>query len=603
MTNTSTMLAHKPNLAMLPIIFAASLTLLACGSHNSSSMSAVTWLNNTPIGLDDQWKLTNNPERDSVWLAYYQDTSSLYLRSPQGSVQMLVDGASGAAPSGIALALTDDSPATLWRDKIPSKGLFLKQGDAPPLEIGVEGFDTEPLVRFDIHPDNNTTQQGLHALWYGERINPQSQSKYNLYYRHIDAQGHPSATELVLPGFYPQWIISADNDVAVFSWDGSQSPPQILMRQRGAQSGQFDAVRVIATSTDSVTPIFRAFRFEKRWFVMWVEQHGQNKSEFLIRGLWSDDKGANWTNFDFPTIKGFDISELKVAHDAASGHAMMAISGSWRLKDPKAMNTFYVVSSTDNGAHWSEPKIIRDTQANNTSRADAAQVFFGDKPGSAWVVWEDWRDIRGRLYFAYSEDFGKTWLYNNKPLAGQPDGNNIIAFNTEGGYRNALGQHFVAANITSDAGIQKKLFSIALNDTALQQSLELSKKQKVSDAKALSSRVTGYWKAMANSKYDVGYGYLDPFMRAVWPLDLYQKRLGRIKYKDSVVIDGMNINGNFADVSLRIKAYVPEFEQGGKKQSMPEREVPITERWLWVDGNWFREYSEESSEIKFTRYQ
>lgn len=580
------------------------LSIVACTEKNPEPNSGFSWLTNTPIELKAQWKIANNQQQDAPWLAYYQGNSSLYLRSPQGDVKVLVDGASGAAPSGLALALNKDgTPATMWRDKIPSKGLFLKQGEKMPLELGVEGFDTEPLVRFDIKYDNKDVEEGLHALWYGERKDPQTGNKYNIYYRHIDKNGAPSSTELVLPGYYPQWIISTDNDVAVFSWDSSQTPPKILMRMRTTGTEKFDDKQVIASTSNSITPIFRTFSSGKRWFVLWVDQQGKNHDEFLVRGLWSQDKGKNWAAFDFPTIKGFDIADIKLAHDPISGNAVMAISGTWNIKDPAAMNTFYVAHSTDNGAHWGEPKVIRDADANATSKAEAAQVILGDKPGSLWIVWEDWRDVRGRLYFSYSEDYGVTWLHSNLQLAGQPDGNNIIAYNNENVYRNEQGIYIIASNVSNDAGTEKRILSINLNQEALQKSIDISSHHKKPQEKALKARVAEYWKAMSDENFDLSFKYFDPFTRAAFPVDIYKQRLGRIKYKENIVIDQIKINGNFADVSLRVTAFVPEFELAGKKQKMPEREVPINERWVFVDNNWFREYSEESTHVKFTRYQ
>jgi len=578
--------------------------MLSACSQQEVTPIAPTWLNSTPIGLRDNWKIANNPKHEGVWLAYYQDKNSLYLRPPQGQPRMLVDGASGAAPSGLALALSrSDVLGVMWRDKVPSKGLFLKQGESAPLEVGSEGFDTEPLARFDLKPSYLGEQNlGWHVLWYGERVIPESNTKYNLYYRHVDTQGKAGATERLMPGYYPQWIVTASNDVAVFSWDNSQTPPTISMRVRDAQSAQFDAAKAIATTTASITPVFRAFQLGSNWFVTWVDQRGQDQSDFLVRGMWSSDKGLTWKPFDIPSILGFDIAAIDVAHDAASGHAVMSLSGTWRFKDPAAMNTFYLLHSSDNGENWSEPKIIRDAAANANSRTENARVYFGETPGSTWVVWEDWRDVRGRLYFSYSKDFGTTWSHSNLPLAGQPDGNNLIAFNRENSYRDPKGLHIVAENVPSDAGVDKRVFSYHLSAQALEQSITAKKVHNPTE-EALKARVSAYRKALAESNYDASYTFNDPFMRAAWPAVSYKQRLGIIKYKPEVIIDKVQINGKFADVSLRVRAFVPEFEMGGKKQSAPEREVEINERWVFVDGTWFREYHEEGSELKFTRYR
>jgi len=593
---------HK-RLASSCLIFVSALTLLACSQDNSTTPTA-EWLTTTPIGLRDEWVISGIPAQSGAWTAFYQGKSTLFLQPPQGDARMIVDGASGAAPSGLALAVNSaNTSATMWRDKVPSKGLYFKQGEAAPIEIGVEGFDSEPLARFDIKADTaNSAQQGWHVLWYGERFIPEANSKYNIYYRHIDAQGKPGETQRLMPGFYPQWIVADNNDVAVFSWNRTQMPPQVQMRLRDAKTGQFSDSKTLATTTNDIPPIFRAHKLGSRWLVTWVDQLGESRSDFLLRGKWSDDQGVNWQTVDFPSIKGFDISDVRIAHDPNSKHAAMTISGSWRFKDTSALNIFYVSHSTDGGATWSEPKIIRDAAANKTSRAEAAHVFFGDAPGSTWVVWEDWREVRGRLYFSYSEDYGTTWLHSNLPLAGQPDGNNLIAFNREVSFRDTRGLHFVAENVTSDAGQGKRVFSIPLGAQTLEASLKAKHVAPLGED-ALKSRVMAYWKSMSENNYDESYTLFDPFMRSVWPATFYKQRLGIIKFKPGVEIKRVDIQGHFADVDLIVRAHVPEFEMGGKKQSAPEREVAIRERWVFVDGNWFREYSEESSEIRFTRYR
>jgi len=594
----------RTRIASACFVFASALTLLACSNDNAPSKSNAEWLTSTPISLRDDWKVAGKPNGTGAWIAYYQGKSSLFLQAPGGAPQNMVDGNSGAAPSGLALAInTANIPALMWRDKVPDKGLYFKQGETAAIELGVNGFDTEPLARFDVKPSTSSAaQQGWHVLWYGEHLVPEVNSKYNLYYRYVDAAGKPSETQRLMPGFYPQWIVTDSNQVAVFSWDNTQRPPQILMRTQDQASGQFAPSKVIATTTPDIPPIFRTHKLGKRWMVTWIDQQGDNGADFLLRGKWSDDQGASWYDFDFPSIKGFDISDVRIAHNAATGHAALAISGTWRFKDPAALNMFYVALSSDNGATWSEPKVIRDAAANKISRADAAQVFFGDAPGSTWVVWEDWRDIRGRLYVSYSEDYGLSWKVSNQPLAGQPDGNNLLAFNRENSYRDTKGLHIVAENVTNDAGQEKRIFALSLNAKALNASAKAAPiVAKGEDA--LQARVKSYWKAMAESNFEDTYAQLDPFMRSAWPIEIYKQRLGRIKYKPDVVIESVDIQGKVAEVILRIRAFVPEFEMGGKKHSAPEREVTINERWVFVDGNWFREYSEEGSEIRFTRYR
>lgn len=584
--------------------FAIGLTVTACTSSEPSKpgSTSITWLTEDPIGLSDTWRIASNPNESGVWLGYYKDKSSLFLRSPDNTTQTLVDATSGAAPSGLALALSPgNTPSSMWRDKVPSKGLFLKQGGSPALEIGVESINTEPLARFDIASDG---VNGWHALWYGERFVAENNSKYNIYYRHIGTDGAMTPVETVLPGFYPQWVITEDGSVNVFSWDNTQSPPKIVLRQKKTASDVFGTPRTLAITTKDLAPPLRSFKLGGNMIVMWIDMRGTENQDILLRGMWSKDNGVNWSEFNFQTISGFDIADFKVAYEPTSGHAILSISGTWRFRDKDALDTFYIARSTDHGASWSQPKAIRSIDAAKFSRATAAQAFFGSTPGETWVVWEDWRDVRGRLYFAYSPDFGETWNHKDIPLAGQPEGNNILAYGFEQGYRDRQGQHLVAANVINDLGTGKRLFSIRLDKSTLDDSLTQAQKPQLDrNEKKLKDRETAFRKALADNNYEVAYTFFDPFMRSAWPLELYMQRMGRIKYKPEVVFDRVDIHGNYADVASKIIAFVPEFEMGGKKHSVPEREISITQRWVFVDNNWFLEYSEESSGLRFTRYR
>ncbi len=594
----------KTFLPKLVAVVGIGLSLIACSPSEppKAPSEPFVWLSDTPIGLTDSWRIAANPVDTGVWLAYYQEKSSLFLRNPNGITQMLVDGAAGGAPSGLALALNAaNTPASMWRDKVPDKGLFLKQGSNPALEIGVNSFDTEPLARFDLAANGS---KGWHVLWYGERFNTENNSKYNIYYRRVATDGALTPVESILPGFYPQWIVADDGRVSVFSWDNTQTPPKVVMRQQAQAEGAFSAPRALANTTPDIPPLFRSLKLGNHMAVMWIDLRGEDHRDMLLRGLWSKDQGANWSEFSFQGIRGFDIADFRLAYDAASGNALLTLSGTWRFKDPGAMDTFYVVRSADHGASWGEPQALRSAEAAKFSRATAAQAFFGSTPGETWVIWEDWRDVRGRLYFAYSADFGASWQHHDIPLAEQPAGNNILGYAFEQGYRDQLGQHLVAANVIGDAGTGKRLFSTPLSPAALDASLALHKKTKViKDEKALKERVGAFRKALAESNYEAAYAFFDPFMRSAWPVELYKQRMGRIKYKPEIVIENVEIHGNFADVTSKIIAFVPPFEMNGKKQSMPEREISIQQRWVFVDGDWFLEYSEEGSEIRFTRYR
>jgi hypothetical protein len=52
-----------------------------------------------------------------------------------------------------------------------------------------------------------------------------------------------------------------------------------------------------------------------------------------------------------------------------------------------------------------------------------------------------------------------------------------------------------------------------------------------------------------------------------------------------------------------VKASVIPFRaKTGEMITRPEQEVKVDETWLWLDGNWYREYYSEANDLKFTRY-
>jgi hypothetical protein len=226
---------------------------------------------------------------------------------------------------------------------------------------------------------------------------------------------------------------------------------------------------------------------------------------------------------------------------------------------------------------------------------------LGTEPGSLWLLWEDWREVRPRVYFAYSTDFGASWKHKNLPLAGQPKGSTLLQTAKDAMGVNPKGIYYVAANLVNDSMKEEKLFSQNLNASLADLSAKEYAKRPVPDKDVLKQRVNTYWKAMQDGNYDVSRSLLDPFMRSEWNADAYKDRMGKIKYTAHTVED-IDVRGDFADVRVKITGSVPKFMNKGKEISAPERTADIVERWLYMDGSWFREYSEESSEIKFTHY-
>jgi len=93
----------------------------------------------------------------------------------------------------------------------------------------------------------------------------------------------------------------------------------------------------------------------------------------------------------------------------------------------------------------------------------------------------------------------------------------------------------------------------------------------------------------------------DPFYRARTPFETYMKTQGRINYQAFEVREAKT-HENIGGVVVRIVASVPPFMQGGKRFEAMDRDQEIPMIWLWIDGDWYFEYSSESLGLRYTRY-
>ena len=117
----------------------------------------------------------------------------------------------------------------------------------------------------------------------------------------------------------------------------------------------------------------------------------------------------------------------------------------------------------------------------------------------------------------------------------------------------------------------------------------------------LRQRVQEMWHAQVNGDRGTMYEYYDPFFRARLKKGLFAGKEIPIYYYNAA-IDSMEIKGNVATVRVSM-----EYEIKG----LPGRLGPIDverkanvdhETWLFVDGNWYRQYIDYSSESTFARY-
>lgn len=544
--------------------------------------------------------------RGGLWLAYYGNDNLLYVRRPEGTEVKLGAQDRQGQQSGLALDVGQDSLALMWRDKLPQKALYflphLAANGPVPQPVVVGGDESEPLTRLKVAGRDDA----VYLLWLGEKVDPETKQKYHLYFRYSEDGGKTfSAVERVLPGFYPMWIVDQDS-IPVFSWVTSKERRVMAMRRFDRASKTFGPMVEIAETPAQISPIYRTFESAGRWFVLWLAQQGDDYKDFLLEGAYSEDKGQTWKRFAFDSIKGLDLSHLVAAADG-KGHIALAFSGSRRLRDdnPDARNDLYFTYSADNGATWSEPRRFRSPEYQIT-HARFPALGFGSQPGTLLMAWEDWRDIRPNVYVAYSTDYGATWQ-KEIPLGLPGRVNltmdsklNLALINRGENY------HLVVKRFENDTLGKADLVEYSFTLANLKQppvsspALELEKTQL--NEERLRQRVTQYWEAMQHEDYATTYALMDAFFQSRVDRQAYRQKMGTIKYQN-FRIDGIERKGKIAKVKITVEAGVPEFKgPSGKSYSKPQQAYTFLDTWLFISGDWYREYNEESSGRRYSEY-
>jgi hypothetical protein len=537
--------------------------------------------------------------QDKPWFAYYGADNKLYVRRPGGDEIGL--GATDRATDQSGLAMVQSGAngvALFWRDKLPSKTLFLipklePTGDVPtPIVVG--GDESAPLPALKMAQD----EKGTYLLWLGEKVDPQSNEKYHLYFRTVEPDGKTlSPVEQVLPGLYPAWIVD-EKVIPIFSWTERQEQRAMMMRVFDRDKKSFGPPVKIADAPP-ISPLFEAFKSGQRWFLVWLGIYGEN--QLLFEGAYSDDQGQTWKRFAFEELRGFNQGGIDVVTDH-QGHILITLDGNWRFTNPDdTKNNVYLIRSSDNGATWQKPQTVRPEEYRPT-KGQYPMLALGTEPGTVMLAWEDWRDIRSNVYVSYSRDYGATWepaLPLGRPgvwnLGLNPQAR-VFLSGSDGRFQLLARQY----QNTSAQGSQD-LVLYTFNWEELKKSAAAFTQPQGTEER-LRERIAAYWQAMIDRDYETSYAFMDPFFRDARPLTKYRSAMGVVHYH-SYQVGKMARKGNIAKVRVKVESSVPEFTApSGKKVSQPLKSVSFVDTWIFVNDDWYREHYDRVSEASFTRY-
>jgi len=493
--------------------------------------------------------------------------------------------------SGVGVGVSDNRAGLLWYDKDPDKAVFLLTDDAVE-PINIDDVNSNPLGELAL---TFTPDERWQALWVGER-KIEGEPLYNVYHR-LEGQ----AGERVVPAEQLAWLPEDDGGIVVFGRRPTEEGEQrIVFRHRAADADEF-APEEVVTATPPFGMNFRAWNAAGIWAVAWDVQYAEVGIANVFKLALSADQGETWQVTRFPGEERVVWYSIDVAADT-DGQVVVALTGMLRAQQGDRPSRFAVMRSTDGGRSWSDAWNPRDEQWAY-SRINAAKVVPGVEPGELYLLWEDWRSLRPKLYGGFSTDFGVTWEVMDQRFADQPKGRNGLAAWRHVAYRDTTGPYVMMQRYHTDRFHEYGLIPFHLTPEFT--ATELADfAPDIPDAEdKLQDRVEQYWHAMGERDWVATYAFLDPYTRNTWPLEGYISRRGPMNYSD-LDIEAIRIEGPIAYVDLSIDAEIPRRRLPGTVVNPPEpRRVSMQQRWLWLDGQWHHEYHEAADDgLRFAQY-
>lgn len=312
-----------------------------------------------------------------------------------------------------------------------------------------------------------------------------------------------------------------------------------------------------------------------------------DKKEFVLKVALKESK--SWKTLSIKGAQGLDVARLDC--HAWDERLLIAFSGEKRNVFKQRI---YAAVSDNGGRSWGL-KRIDARQFDNTMSWLPRIAVYGEKVA---VVWEDSRDIRRRIRIKLSPDRGRTWLrrdipvsdkkaYAIRPRISSQQGNIYIAWHQ---YRS-----------DDKRAVDAVLMKISWDEAFLMANEEEKIISPGEKKVLLIETASQYWDAMINKDHRTTYELHDPFFRARIPLDYYSSRRGPMVYHQYEILDA-EIKGNEAIVKARVRYEIPSFMIMGRETSVPPKDFPIEDTWLFIDGRWHRKFVDAMSSGSAVKY-
>jgi hypothetical protein len=555
-------------------------------------------------------------EDGNVLVGYYDLKGRAVVKRPDGQSIILNEGKRIGAASGLFLLAEGKRIYAVWREKGKGKKKIffrssLNNGVDWNKEIVIDE-STEPLTRIKLAGDN---KGNLYIAWLGERFYndgphiPSSETEeqfkghsknvsYHIYVRYSPNSGSTWNNTLRLTeGFYDSvWptILSEGKKAYSFLWTGKDGKRYIIFRKTGNGNSWEPPVYIKKTGDVLlITPL----KAGKRLFVFWFGRYGN--FDYVIEGAYSDDDGRTWNAFILDDTRGLDIGSWDIS---TSGNMVyLTFSARTARKTSPWKQNIYFIASADRGQTWRDLKILRHYPFPHTNALYPS--ISADGNGEVVVVWNDFRNIRGDLYINYSSDYGKKWKENDFAI-GEKGTENTFLYPFIKSLLRIKNKYYILSyryrndNFTGDTELILNIFSLRSLAHKTDMMDDTGSPKKVS---LLKKRANKFWESMINADYRGAYPLFDPFFRANFRDVDYLSATGRINYYTYVIKD-VKVMGNIGSIEVVYEYEIPTLMTRLGKVSRPRTKAHVTETWVFVRDNWYKEYHNEVGGFSYTRY-
>jgi len=385
----------------------------AKSTDGGATWSANTRLNDDP-GTADQYSPAIAADADAVYVAWTDERNGngdiYFAKSTDGGATWSANTRLNDDPGGAeqrSPALTADAGAVYvaWTDERNggSDIYFARSTDGGATWNADVRLNDDPGSAWQWSSPAIAADAGaVYAAWEDER-----NGNRDIYFARSTDGGATWSADARLnddPGTASQYdpSIAADADAVYAAWADYRNGNSDIYFARSTDGGAtWSANTRLNDDTGSALSWQPAIAADAdAVYAAWADERNGNRDIYFAR---STDGGATWNANtrldDDPGTAGQQNPAIAADADA--------VYATWE-DERNGNRDIYFARSTDGGATWSANVQVND-DPGTAGQYDPALAADAD---AVYVVWTDWRNGNGDIYFAKSTDGGATWSAN-----------------------------------------------------------------------------------------------------------------------------------------------------------------------------------------------